>query len=100
MYQDITPQELQQRQAQGAQVIDVREDWEYSSGHIPGARHIPLGQLPAQIDGLQGPLIVVCASGGRSASAAQYLAENGVQDVANLLGGTGGWINAGLPTEE
>lgn len=99
MYQDITPQELQALQQSDTQVIDVREDWEYDSGHIPGARNIPLGQLPGQLGGLEGPVIVVCASGGRSAQAAQYLAENGVKNVSNLLGGTGGWISSGLPTE-
>ena len=99
MYQDITPQELQALQQSGTQVIDVREDWEYGSGHIPGARNIPLGTLPDQASTLQGPLVIVCASGGRSAQAAQYLAENGVEQVSNLLGGTGGWIRSGLPTE-
>ncbi|GGM21065.1 rhodanese-like domain-containing protein [Deinococcus aerophilus] len=100
MYQDIAPQDLQKLQQQGTQIIDVREDWEYQSGHIPGARNIPLGTLPARIGELQGPLVVVCASGGRSASAAEFLAENGIHDVSNLLGGTGGWMRSGLPTEE
>ncbi|WP_161884125.1 rhodanese-like domain-containing protein [Deinococcus alpinitundrae] len=99
MYQDITPQELQALQQSGAQVIDVREDWEYGSGHIPGARNIPLGTLPDQASTLQGPLVVVCGSGGRSAQAAQYLAANGVGKVANLLGGTAGWIRSGLTIE-
>lgn len=69
-------------------VIDVREDFEVEHGTIPGAVHIPLGEIPdrtAELDAAK-PYIVVCKGGVRSANACEYLAAQGF-DVTNLEGG-------------
>lgn len=84
-----------------AQLVDVREDWEYNEGHLPGARHIPLGQIPERFGELDRtkPLVVVCAAGGRSAKACQYLEGQGFPDLTNVAEGTKGWAKRGLPIE-
>lgn len=69
-------------------VIDVREDFEVENGMIPGAVHIPLGEIPNRVDELDSskPYILVCKGGVRSANACEFLAEKGF-DVTNLEGG-------------
>lgn len=81
-----------------ATVLDVREDDEWQAGHIEGALHVPLvdvpvrfGELPADTE-----IVVVCRSGGRSARAVAWLIDNGV-DAVNLDGGMGAWADAGRP---
>src|SRR3954467_4190254 len=73
------------RQQPGAVVLDVREPDEYEQGAIPGALHIPRGQLESNIEPRVGdrdvPLIVFCAAGNRSAFAAKTLEELGYTDV-------------------
>lgn len=73
-------------------VIDVREPSEWRSGHIPGARNIPLGQLPERLAELDPgrETMVVCLSGGRSTRACEYLSRMGYK-VTNLKGGMSGW---------
>lgn len=75
------------------EVLDVRQEWEYSEMHVPGARLIPLPQLADKIRELDPdrPLIVYCRSGARSHSAAQYLEGQGFSDVSNLQGGIMAW---------
>lgn len=84
-----------------AVVIDVRETGEWSSGHIPGARHITLGQLDkrlSEVEKFKGkPIIVCCASGNRSSSACGTLRKAGFEKVYNLSGGISAWIEASLP---
>jgi rhodanese-related sulfurtransferase len=84
--------------ADGALVIDVREPYEYLTGHVPGAKLIPLAWLPHHADELPAgqPVYVICASGNRSWTAAQFLAGRGV-DARSVIGGTGGWLARGLP---
>lgn len=84
--------------ADGALVIDVREPYEYLSGHVPGAQLIPLGAVPQRSGDLpkDQPVYVVCASGNRSLSATWWLREAGV-DAWSVAGGTGGWVGAGFP---
>ena len=78
-------------------VLDVREDEEWAAGHIEGAIHIPLGELPARLAEVpQGQTLVVCKAGGRSARAVLYLAQQG-HDVVNLAGGMLDWEAAGRP---
>ena len=99
-YEEIFPGELENWRNNGAQLVDVRERWEYEETHIPGAKNIPLSELLDRLDELKEPVVLVCASGGRSERAARYLTEHGIlKNVANLMGGTAGWQARGLPVE-
>jgi rhodanese-related sulfurtransferase/rubrerythrin len=74
-------------------LLDVRQPTEYESGHIPGAKLIPLpdlGHREAEID-TDKPIIVYCAIGGRSRVAAQMLVAKGFKEVINLTGGIKAW---------
>lgn len=84
-----------------ALILDVREDKEYAAGHIPRARHIPLGQLAKRIQELDKfkskPILVTCRSGNRSTSACRMLKKAGFETVYNLAGGILAWERANLP---
>lgn len=84
-----------------ALVLDVREDKEWAAGHIPNAKHIPLGQLSkrlAELEKYKGkPIVVSCRSGHRSASACRTLKKNGYEQAHNLAGGIIAWEQANLP---
>jgi rhodanese-related sulfurtransferase len=85
---------------EGLAVLDVREPDEWAAGHIDGALHIPLSELPARLEEVAGldatQTLVVCKVGGRSAQAVGYLAQQGY-DVINLAGGMLDWQAAGRP---
>ena len=88
--------------AEGATLLDVREEHEWAAGHAPGALHIPLRALPARMEELprHRPVLVICRSGRRSAEAAALLAGPlgvGVGDVTNVEGGMVAWASAGFP---
>lgn len=102
---DIEPRELDEllkrEQERRPVVIDVRESWEYAQGHVPGAQLVSLGELArrtGEFDPKQ-PIAVICASGGRSQSAAALLGRKGFDTVYNVLGGTLNWMQHGLPLE-
>jgi len=79
----------------GLAVLDVREPVEWAHGHIEGALHIPLGELPSRLDEVpEGQTLVVCKVGARSARAVAWLAQQG-RDVVNLDGGMLDWETAG-----
>jgi len=80
----------------GATLLDVREGGEWKSGHAPGAIHIPLGDIDKAPRRLrQGrPVVVMCASGMRSRTAAKHLRGLG-WDAASLSGGMMAWQRAG-----
>lgn len=88
----------------GTVLLDVREDDEWVAGHAEGARHIPMGELPARFAEVTaladaapaGEVVVVCRSGGRSAQVVAWLLQNGV-DAVNLAGGMGAWAADGRP---
>ena len=82
-------------------LVDVRELHEWMNGHLPGAIHIPLSDLPDQLDDIPNdrPVVLVCATDVRSMVGAQVLLESGYMEVYNLSDGTVGWINKGLPVE-
>lgn len=84
-----------------AQLVDVREPNEWNDGHIPGAIHIPLGDLARRANELikDSPVITVCRSGHRSLTAADELIAQGFSDVASLNGGMIAWAKAGHPIE-
>jgi len=87
-----------------ALVLDVREDKEYAAGHIPKARHIPLGQLAGRIQELEKfkskPILVTCRSGHRSARACGMLKKAGFETVYNQAGGIIAWERANLPVTQ
>ena len=86
--------------SQRVAVIDVREPMEYASGHIAGSLNIPLARLH-QADLPQGPLVLVCQSGNRSAKGVQTLLQRGVnQPITDLQGGLPSWQEAGLPVRK
>ena len=95
---EITVAETDVRRARD-QIVDVREDEEVAEGTIPGAIHIPLGQLSARAGELdrERPVITVCRSGWRSAHAAEQLEAAGF-DATTMSGGMLAWHAAGLPT--
>jgi rhodanese-related sulfurtransferase len=86
---------------QDALVVDVRETAEWSTGHIPNARHIALGHLSKHLVDIEKfkdkPIIVVCATGNRSGAACNTLKKSGYAQVFNLAGGVRAWGDAGLP---
>jgi rhodanese-related sulfurtransferase len=89
-----------------AVLLDVREPDEWQAGHIEGALHIPLADLPARVGELPREghtvgdhavprlVVTICRSGVRSARAAGWLTQNGY-DAVNLDGGMGAWVAAG-----
>ena len=92
---EIDIAELERRQATGMPLIDVREPDEYTEAHVAGAILIPLATLPEHLDDLpDGPLNVICAAGGRSHKAAEFLIANGY-DATNGAGGTNAWVESG-----
>ncbi len=97
--QDIFPAEVSLWLRRGAQLIDIREPAEYAGGHLPGAVNIPLAGLKPTPALSSAPVVLVCASGSRSAQAAALLLETGHSDVAHLLGGTIGWMREGRGVE-
>lgn len=76
-------------------VVDVREPHEFASGHIPGSVNMPLSRFDAAKLPTDRPVILTCASGGRSGHACARARQTGREDVANHRGGVGGWARAG-----
>ena len=91
----ITVQELKAKMDAGEdiQVIDIREDWEVEAANF-GAKHIPMGELPNQLDELakDKPVILHCRSGARSGKMVEFLEKNHQFDnLYNLTGGIKAW---------
>ena len=89
---------------QDALVLDVRDQAEYSKGHVLNARNIPLAQIEARIADLgkqkDKPVIVYCASGNSSGAAIATLLKGGFASAVSLNGGFSAWQQAGLPVEK
>jgi rhodanese-related sulfurtransferase len=96
--QEVSREEAQKMIDEGAQLIDVRADHEWDAGHLAGATHVPLDELPertAEID-KDRPVLLYCRGGNRSTMAVAALAAAGY-DAAKLSEGIVGWDEAGLP---
>ena len=95
-YTNINNEELQNliKNNKNALILDVRTIGEFRSGHIPNAKNIPVQELSSQVNNLDAykdeDIIVYCASGGRSSTAANILNKNGFNKVYNL-GGIGNY---------
>jgi rhodanese-related sulfurtransferase len=83
----------------GAVVVDVREEAEFSTGHLTSAKHIPVGDIDKRISDIPAgkPVLVYCANGTRSGKAAAALKKAGRDQIFNLSGGIAAWKQAGLP---
>ena len=83
------------------QLLDVREPDEYEQGAVPGAVHVPRGQLEFNVEGRlpdkTKPVAVYCAGGVRSAFAAKTLQDLGYESVVSVIGGFNKWKDEGLP---
>ena len=78
-------------------LLDVREQWEYDEGHIPGVTLLPMGEVPARLSEIptDKEVIVTCRSGNRSGQITDYLRQNGFDNVHNMSGGIVAWEDAG-----
>jgi sulfur-carrier protein adenylyltransferase/sulfurtransferase len=89
--------------SESASVVDVRERDEWDEGHLPGAVHVPRGNLESRIERAvpdkSQQVLVYCAAGNRSAFAAKSLEELGYENVVSLAGGFTDWKRNGLPYE-
>jgi len=99
----ITAAELHEKMKENKRpfILDVRQPEEFRSGHINGAKLIPLGELRDKLTDLpkQREIVCVCASGSRSSSAARQLISAGYQ-VVNLRGGMHIWQQQKLPVKK
>ena len=97
---EISPERAAAMIAEGAQLVDVRQDYEWDAGHITDAVHIPLEQLPGRSTELDRERAIVfqCRSGSRSSFATSAFREAGF-DAFNLAGGLQAWVDAGKPIE-
>jgi molybdopterin/thiamine biosynthesis adenylyltransferase/rhodanese-related sulfurtransferase len=106
--QEVDPSEVNSAVANGngdaPVLIDVRESGEWDAGHLPGAKHVPRGYLESRIEGVisdrDRKIVVYCASGQRSALAANTLQELlGYENVASMTGGITLWKDRGYDVE-
>ena len=97
MIQQIHPRELAAKRKAGEAVhlLDVRQQWEHETAALPDSQLIPLDQLMARAAEIQPPegalLVVYCHHGIRSLSAAAFLQQEGLANVASLAGGIDAW---------
>ncbi|GAA2619182.1 rhodanese-like domain-containing protein [Streptomyces vastus] len=98
MAREVTQEAFAAAWADGAFVVDVREADEYAAGHMPGARLMALRTVPARCGELptDRPVFVICASGNRSRTAADWMNSRGI-DAYSVAGGTFAWARAGRP---
>ena len=98
--QEIGVDELAQAlEAGGVSLVDVREPDEWEEARVPGVIHIPLAQIPERTAELpDGTLHIICAAGGRSMQACEFLSAQG-RDTVNIAGGTKGWVASGRAVE-
>ena len=108
---EVSVEEAAKRRDGGVMILDVREPGEWAAGHIPGALHVPRGMLEAKADldyaGREPRLaersqeiVIHCASGARSALAADALQQMGFTKVSSMAGGFVAWAEKGLPVEK
>lgn len=99
MPDSISVQEASEQFANGAYLLDVREQSEWNEGHVDGAVLIPLGELSSRISELptDQDVLIICRSGNRSGQARDLLRSAGMMNTTSVSGGMNAWIAAGLP---
>ena len=97
---EVDIDELARVRESGIVLVDVREPDEFERARVPGAKLIPLAEVPERVEEIPDDqrVYVICGSGARSARAVDYLNRQG-HDTVNVAGGTKAWLEAGLPVE-
>jgi sulfur-carrier protein adenylyltransferase/sulfurtransferase len=103
--EEVDPSAVREQLGNGAVVLDVREAEEWSTGHIPGAKHVPKSFLESRIEGAAPDrdqhVILYCQSGNRSAWAARTLIDDlGYTNVESMTGGITLWKDRGYDVEQ
>lgn len=102
---EVSPAEVKAMLGRNEPVVylDVREPNEWNLGHIPGAVHLPRGNLESKVEGIlpdrSGRIVVYCARGNRSALAALTLKQMGYESVASMSEGIAGWADVSGPID-
>ncbi len=101
---EVDPSSVREQLGNGAVVVDVRETEEWTTGHIPGAKHVPKSHLESRIEGAAPDrsqhVVLYCASGNRSAWAARTMTEDlGYEQVESMTGGFTLWKDRGYEVE-
>ncbi|HYI22465.1 MAG TPA: molybdopterin-synthase adenylyltransferase MoeB [Candidatus Limnocylindrales bacterium] len=100
---EVTPAEAEQLIADGAVLLDTREQHEWNSGHLAGATLLPPAEVVQRVQEIapdkNRPVVIYCAAGARSMRAALQLASLGYTDVASMAGGIGIWKAQGRATQ-
>lgn len=93
-FETVTPDQV----PAGAKIIDIREQDEWDLGHVEGAVHIPMGEVPDRLDEIDPDEdnYIICRSGGRSRRLCEWLDAQGYT-VIDIAGGSGAWLEAELP---
>jgi len=103
-FETISAEKVLELKNDGVRVFDIRTKREFDQGHIPGVVHVDflqdgfLQKMKGQ--GIEDPIVIHCASGGRSARAAKMLKEAGFNKVYDYSGGFNDWISKGLEVEK
>lgn len=84
-----------------AMILDIRTAADFKSGHIKGAKNVPLSDFASSVDGLSGdkgePVLIYCNSGNTATRAIKLLKNAGYEKVNNLQGGIAAWKEANMP---
>ena len=96
MIDQLAAPDAQQRMAQGAVLLDVREPWEIATAQVPGSVVIPMRDIPQRLTELdpEAEIICMCHHGMRSQQVAFFLKRAGFERVSNLSGGIDAWSRA------
>jgi len=100
--QNVDVRDAYERWQRGAKLIDVRSPQEYRASRIKGTKNVSPQQIQNGSTGLRpdDAVLVICASGARSARAARQLVAAGFANVSNVHGGMHAWVRAGLPLKK
>jgi rhodanese-related sulfurtransferase len=104
--QQLSPQQLKDWLDDAARaaptLLDVREPWEFATGHIANSVSMPMQSVPSQLQELEAeaPYVLICHHGARSQQVAMFLERNGFNQTFNLDGGVDAWsrsVDPALP---
>lgn len=99
---EISVEDAYQKYQAGVYFLDVREQDEWDTIHVPDTHHIPLGELQMRLDEIptDQPIVVICNSGNRSQLGRDLLLDAGIQQVTSVIGGTTAWNARNYPVVE